>query len=222
MIKLISLCLIAAGTLLIAYAVVTFFRKGLLEVWKDLKTSQQAQMELSIETVATDLYYNEILEKKHEEKPERPAEQGFRKNIRKRATDDSAILFEKEQQKLNESTAPLKEESGIPPAPRKSPTGTDILEALDAINFDDMPQTERGTAPLKEETPGFKAAKRKPAGQYMDTDILEQLLGGEAEAGGEIKQGDTDILGDVKVRESNVRGTDILYESIRHDTDVLK
>lgn len=256
MIKMISLCLIAAGIALLITAAVIFIRKGLMAVWKDLRTSQQAQVDLAVDSVETDLYYNEILKKRQqEEKQKAEAEkQAFKKNVRKKAIDDSAILYEKEQQekqhkgeaepvafrkskrvparetgtgipekpKTLEATAPL-EEPSIPrqqdkPRQTAGPGGTAPLKtgASDTTPLEELIKADAAhpvlhpTEPLQENAQGGGAKELQPTAplhQYEKTGIL---------------RGGTDELKDITIRESGVSGTEILYETLKKETDILE
>ncbi len=185
MIKTICLCLIAGGLLLVIIGIIRFFTSGSMNIYKDLKTTQKVQLDMSVETVATNLYYNEILKKKQEKAEQQPVHKkvSFQQEEKKRVNIDTSALYERERDQRKNV--------------KQYPTGK--LEDMVFGTAKDEDISCEGTDILTEESYPKEVSARKQT--ETGTDILEEP--------------------EIIIKESNEHGTDMLFEKIQRDTDIL-
>lgn len=185
MIKTICLCLIAGGLLLVIIGIIRFFTSGSMNIYKDLKTTQKVQLDMSVETVATNLYYNEILKKKQEKAEQQPVHKkvSFQQEDKKRVNIDTSALYERGRDQNKHV--------------KQYPTGK--LEDMVFGTSQDEDVSCSGTDILSEES----YPKETPARKQSETG--------------------TDILGEpeITIKEPKERGTDMLFEKMQRDTDIL-
>lgn len=184
MVKTICLVLIAAGAALIAIGIYIFVSKGLIHVYKDLKTTKKIQTDVSVENVATSLYYNEILKKQKKEARKETEEISFQRAVKRKAKDNSSVLYEKQREPQKTKTDTLSDlvfaasekrpavlQGKASKTSIKSSTGTDML------NHEEIKQVQRtadGTDILEDSNGSMRQSPMKNDGNtdILDTDIL--------------------------------------------------
>ena len=178
MIKLISLICISLGALLIAAAVFIFFRTNGYAVYKDLKSTEKVQLDISVDSVAKSVYYENQMTESYEEEEEEPVSLRKKLRFRKRAPaiarDDTSILYE-EQLREQSPAAP---KFGLPKKKREEDMGrTDILDAPEPKKEEEYwspgkRKTKNGTEILYD---SIRKAKEKNAGTVSETAPLTEV-----------------------------------------------